>query len=311
MTGRHAVLVNLHSRNVRRDPAFLPALREMFQNRGPFLALQNPTELSSAFSEIRKRRTDLLFVCGGDGTLRQTVSELIRAYGNTPAPKIAILKTGTMNTVAAGLGIRSSALSQFRWILERCDRALPLPSQLLRPLAINDSHGFIFAVGGFANFIARYTEAADPSPYRAFWMLTRTTVSALFGTSYSRTLFAPFVADIWKDQKPLQGRTPLTTISASAIRHIGFGFKPYAQAEGPTEEFGTLILQASPRSLVPHLRKIRRGLPIHGSSFEQSSAHEMRIELDRELSPMVDGDLLPPRKEFTLRSGPALDFVTG
>jgi diacylglycerol kinase family enzyme len=309
MSGRYALLLNVHSRKIRKDPAFLPALRKTFQERGPFLALKDPTELPAAMTDVRKFQPDLFFVCGGDGTLRQTLSELIRAYGNAPLPKIAILKSGTMNTVAAGFGIKAEARDFLRSLLMRCDRGLPLPSRLLRPLAINDTHGFIFAVGGFSSFIVRYAAVADPSPFRAFAMLTRTTMSALVGTPYARSLFTPFVARIWKDGQPSSEQ--VTAVSASAVRHIGFGFLPFAHAEGPGGQFGGLILKSSPAALVPHLWKIRRGEPIHGSTIEQFPVSSLRIEIDSALPAMVDGDILAPRKEFALGRGPALDFITG
>jgi diacylglycerol kinase family enzyme len=311
MTVRYAAVVNVHSRRIRKDPAFLPSLREAFGNRGPFLEPGSPGELPPAMADVRRSGADVLFVCGGDGTLRQTVGAMIRTYEAAPFPRIAVLKTGTMNTVAGGIGIRRSALPQLRFILERCDRGLPIRSVPIHPLSIDESFGFIFAVGGFSNFIRRYAEAPDPSPARAFRMLTRTTLSSLLGTSYARSLFPPFPARVSKDGTTILDRVPVTTLSASAIRHIGFGFKPYAQAEGPAGDFGVLILHDSPRILVPHLWRLRRGTPIHGSLLRQFSAAEIRIEVDSELAPMVDGDILEPRKEFALRRGPALDFMTG
>jgi diacylglycerol kinase family enzyme len=311
MMGRHAVLVNVHSRKIRKDPRFLAELRETFGTRGLFLTPKTPQDLPAAISEIRKYQTDLLFVCGGDGTIRQSVSELILGYGNQPLPKVAILKSGTMNTVATGLGIHRPALVQLRWILERCDRPRPLPSVLLHPLSIGDTYGFIFAIGGFSNFISSYDSVSDPTPFRGFWMLARMTISSILGTEHARSVFPPFSADIRKDGKPFLTRTTITTFSASAVKHIGFGFKPYAQAEGPAGDFGVLILKSLPRALVPHLLEIRRGIAISGPSIHQFAAREIQIQLDTEIAPMVDGDILEPRKEFALRVGPAVDFVTG
>jgi diacylglycerol kinase (ATP) len=308
MTGRYAVVANVHSRKIRKDSGLLLSLRETFRDHGPFLALNHPSELPATLKEIRQLRPDVLFICGGDGTLRQTLGELIRTYGDAPLPKIAILKTGTMNTVAGSLGVRLPALPQLRAILSR---AFPLPSVRLHLLEIDGTYGFIFAVGGFSNFIAQYAAVADPSPSRAIRMLTHATLSSIFRTPYARALFPTFRARLGKNGAPFSDPCPVTTVGASAIRHIGFGFKPFAHAEGPEGEFGALILRASPAALVPHLFAIRRGRPIRSRTIQQFSAASLRIELDSPLSPMVDGDLLPPRKEFALRRGPALDFVTG
>jgi diacylglycerol kinase family enzyme len=260
-------------------------------------------------AKIRDSRPDLLFICGGDGTLRRTVSGLLRAYGDSPLPKIAILTGGTMNTVAAALGIRKGPSAFLRSVIEGCDPPLPIASRRIHPLAYDGGHGFIFAVGGFSNFIARYSAVPDPSPLRAFGMLTRTTASAFFGLPYSRAMFPPFAARIRIDGR-LVPELP-TVIAASAFRHIGFGFRPFAHAEGPGGDFGTLLLRGSPAALLPHFAKIRRGEPLGDPAIGQFPASDLRIEVDSPLPPMIDGDLLPPRKEFALRRGPALDFVTG
>ena len=141
-------------------------------------------------------------------------------------------------------------------------------------------------------------------------MLTRTSLSAVVGGDYSRSLYEPFAASIQKDGAPMSG-SPYTNISASAVRHIGFGFKPYVGAEGPGGRFSVLTMRESPRTLVRNLHKLRKGLRIEDPRIDQSVAAELRIELENEMRPMVDGDLLEPRKEFTLRIGPAVDLITG
>lgn len=306
-----ALIVNAHSRRIRKDSSFQARLQKHFHGRGPFFALKSPDELAPTLSEIRKVRPDILFICGGDGTLRQTIHELIKQYRTDPFPRIAILKTGTMNTVATGLGVNRSAHNQLKWILTRLDRSLPLPIRTIHPLRIDDTHGFIFAIGGFTNFIAQYSATSDPSPLRALWMLGRATISGLCKSSYAASLFPSFLANVSRGDRMVLSQAGVTTISASAIRHIGFGFHPYAQAEGSAGDFGALILRESPTSLLSSAGKIYRGAPIRSASILQFSAPELLIELHSELVPMVDGDLLKPRKEFALSRGPAVHFISG
>jgi diacylglycerol kinase (ATP) len=311
MSSPPVILINPNSRKVRREKDLLPALREITHNRAELLETRTLSELPAAMANLHRQRPDLLFVCGGDGTVRATLTELIHTYGRDPLPKIALLRAGTMNTVAEGLGIHTSPLAQLERVLARCDRKLPLSSLLRHPLKINDSFGFIFAIGGFSNFIQRYSKRPDPSPARALWMLTRTTLSSLFHGPYVRALFPRFSTTLRVNQQPFLENVPVVTVAASAIRHIGFGFQPFTYAEGDNGEFGVLTLLTSPRAFLPHLLQIYRGCPFESRTIRQGAARELLIRVDVPTSPMIDGDLLEPRKEFALEVGPAVDFVLG
>jgi diacylglycerol kinase family enzyme len=66
-------------------------------------------EAKEAISEIIKRRFDVIFTGGGDGTIVTTIStiwELLRSGGDINVPNIGILKMGTGNAWAWGLGVK-------------------------------------------------------------------------------------------------------------------------------------------------------------------------------------------------------------
>jgi diacylglycerol kinase family enzyme len=304
-----ALLVNLHSRRARQDPAFVENLERAFGERGPLILSRSPGELPGAMADLSRARPAMLFIAGGDGTLRQTLTHLIAAYGEQPLPKIAILRGGTMNTVATSLGICREPVDQLKWLLERQRKEKPPVTVRRRMLEVNRNYGFIFALGGFSRFIEHY-QAHNPTPFFAFRLLSRTILSMIGKGAFASSFFEEFKASVWKDEKPWLSDTTLTNLSASAIRHIGFHFKPYYGA-GENGMLGVLAFRDLPRRLLLHLPQIFFGRPVNDPSFLQVPARTLLIHVQTPMRPMLDGDILKADTSFDVRTGPELEMVVG
>ncbi|HLG19582.1 MAG TPA: diacylglycerol kinase family protein [Bdellovibrionota bacterium] len=304
-----ALLVNLRSRKALRDPKFLDHLEEAFGDRGPFVTSRNPSELPSALADVQRTDPEILLVCGGDGTLRQTLTHLLAAYGGKPLPRIAILPAGTMNTVATSLGITGSPLHRLQYLLQRRNQQVPFTVARRHLLEMNRHFGFIFGLGGFAHFIENYSERENPTPFRGFTLLAKTILSALVDGPFSKQMFPDFNASVWRDDQPFLQDATITNVAAASIRHIGFRFKPFFGAEQPDGEFGMLVFRTRPRSLLFHLPRLFTGKPVSDPNLIQLPAKSALVKLNSPQRPMLDGDLLNASKEFQLRSGPSVDFV--
>ena len=62
-------------------------------------------EVRGLAREFKEKGIDILGISGGDGTNHRTLSTFLEVYGETPLPKIALLRGGTMNNLANQLGI--------------------------------------------------------------------------------------------------------------------------------------------------------------------------------------------------------------
>ncbi len=306
-----ALLVNIRSRKARKESDFLDRLQSAFGEIGPLIMSNSPGELPSAMDDVLRANPQILFICGGDGTLRQTLTQLVEAYGRKRLPRIAILRGGTMNTVATSVGIIRPPVEHLLVLLDRIRRKLPLATTQRYLLRVNHQYGFIFGVGGFSRFIEHYTSHPDPTPRYGFTLVTQTVLSAMVRGSLAETMFQPFPVSLWRDGQPWYSKRDVTNIAASTVRHIGFGFKPFYGAEGAPHEFGLLVFHTSPRSLLFDLPKMYRGEPISDPKIEQLPAKKVLIKLQKAMRPMLDGDLLKASKEFTISTGPSLDLVLG
>ncbi|MFH1017526.1 MAG: diacylglycerol kinase family protein [Pseudomonadota bacterium] len=302
-----ALVANPHSRKARRDPKYLEKLERAFGERGLFVSSPAAGALSQVMADVFRARPSVLFISGGDGTLRQCLTHLIAAYGDEPLPKIAILRGGTMNTVATSLGIRGDAITQLKAILDRRDRRVPATIVRRRMLSVNRHNGFIFGLGGFARFIEHY-DAQNPTPFVAFKLLTRTVLSTIAKGPLASFFFQPFTAHVWRDGKPWLPETTVTNISASSIRHIGFHFKPFYGAE-EDGSFGVLVFRELPRRLILHLPRLFLGHAVADPSFLQVPAKSLLIKVGTPMRPMLDGDILKADTSFEISNGPELELV--
>ncbi len=272
---------------------------------------RSPSELPTALQDVLRARPDTLFICGGDGTLRQTLTRLLVTYGATQLPRIAILRGGTMNTVATSVGIFRPPLPHLKVLLDRYDQSLSFSIARRHLLKVNQHYGFIFAIGGFANFIEYYQSQKNPSQLIAIKLLSQTIGSAMVGGEFSKSMFKKFPIHLWQDNKLLIQGSQVTTVSAATIRNIGFGFKPYYGAEDPDGRFGLLILKEPPRNLVFHLFQMYRGELIYDPTLLQLPSREVLVKTSTPMRPMLDGDILQAHKEFSISVGPSLDLIVG
>src|SRR5215470_977396 len=100
------VITNPRSRANLRDPSKARKLGYLIGSHGSAQATKSLDDLYRVCEEFKKERIDVLGISGGDGTLHHTLTAMIRTYGDELAlPPVAILRGGTMNTIARSFGI--------------------------------------------------------------------------------------------------------------------------------------------------------------------------------------------------------------
>ena len=96
---------------------YLPEILLMFTQAGYEIITFMTTGTGSAakMAELRSRDVDLVVCCGGDGTLNETVTGIIRAGATTP---IGYIPAGSTNDFASSLKLSGNVLQAARDILE-------------------------------------------------------------------------------------------------------------------------------------------------------------------------------------------------
>ena len=100
------VVINPKSRRNLRDPGAALRLARQLGDHGVVRAAHFIDELYRIAADFRRDNIDVLAISGGDGTNHVTLTGFIDVYGGHVMPQVALLRGGTMNTVANSVGVR-------------------------------------------------------------------------------------------------------------------------------------------------------------------------------------------------------------
>jgi diacylglycerol kinase (ATP) len=298
------VLVNPRSRANRRNPRIAAEFQSMVAGVGRVLTPKTLEELDHEVEGLRRSPPALIAVHGGDGTLHRAVTSLGRAFGEQPIPPLAILGGGTMNVVAASLGIRQRPTA-FLNMLAAEARAGRTPETLHRRcIRVGEQLGFIFGNGLMANFLGEYYGTGTYGPARAAWLLLRGLCSAMIGGPFVRKLFKRFEGTVRVDGTTLD-RTTFVGLAAGTVREVGLGFKLIHRADDDLERFGVLAIHAPPLSLLPDFWGVHagRGVSPRRAFSAVASTLEITPRDGGGFAYTIDGDL------YRSPIGPTISFV--
>jgi diacylglycerol kinase family enzyme len=311
-----AVFVNPRSRANRRNPRLAAEFQAIIGETGRVLAPKSLEELEAMAAALRASPPGVVAVHGGDGTLHRTLTALSHAWGDEPLPPVALLCGGTMNVVAASLGIAEQPATVLRILAESVRAGQPVPTIRHRCLRVGDRLGFVFGNGFMSNFLAEYYGGVTGyGPLRAVWLLARTFLSALVRGSFARRIFRRFEGEVRIDGQTLP-RTRFLGLGAATVREVGLGFKLNHRADDDPERFGVLAIHAAPLMLAVDIPAVRSGRGIAPSRAFSGVASTMEVEpkqsngsTSADMSYTIDGDLYTAPGTLRITVGPPISFV--
>jgi diacylglycerol kinase (ATP) len=303
------LITNPKSRVNKRDPASMRRLGYLLGSRGAAEATVSLDQLYRVAEEFKKESIDILGINGGDGTIHHTLTAFIKVYGDTPMPQVAILRGGTMNTIANSLGIRGDTGRLLFELVDRYHNNDPLEVFEQPLLAVGDAYGFIFGTGIIHNFLDAYYRTGKPSPSMAARILFRAIGSALVGGRFAKELTRRFRSRVTADGDTW-ARDDFASVAASTVEQIGLGFKPFYRAREKAGYFPLLgIHAASPIAFIAELPRIFRGKPIRRDKVIDVVAHDVLFENDGDVQYIIDGDTYSSPNQLKVSTGPTLKFL--
>jgi diacylglycerol kinase (ATP) len=302
------VIVNQNSNIYRKDPSKVEDLAFIVEGKGHFKATRNMAELETAVADFKAKDIKILAISGGDGTLQATLSTFAHLYKDAPLPKIALLRGGTMNTVATSLKIRGTPQSILAGIIRKIEKDEPFKRERRNLICVNGEFGFLFGNGLFYNFLKIYHEKAYPSVPKGFFLLSKTSISALFCTSFAKSIFEGIKTKLTIDGKEL-AVMDLSSVSCSTIPYIGFGFNPYFRALEKDGSFHIIGFPKNPRTLALNLPKFFLGRDPKDPNLFNDAGSTVIIETGKPVGYQLDGELKNPTSKVTVQIGPRLTFI--
>ena len=302
-----AVVVNANARGVRRAPGLVQRLRGIVGALGEVVVTQTPAELAAAARRFRDAGVDLVATAGGDGTNAATLTELARAYAPDELPRFAILRGGTVNTIARNLGIhgRPEALCERLVAAIRHDRITTFAQDLL---SVDGRHGFLFASLMGARFLeAYYRNSMTPGPAWAALLAVRTAASSLVQGPFAGWLFAPTPIALTVDGERLPDAR-YRLLVASVVPDVGIGMRVAWQAGRTPGRLHLVASGISTTSMALQLLRVVTGQPLAGAPHVDRLATRVHVRFDAPLSYTLDGDLFRA-DELEIAIGPRIHIV--
>lgn len=303
----------------RRDRGAARAFRRLLDGAGIVAESRSLDDLPTIARRFRDEGVEILALSGGDGTGSATLTAFAEVYGANPLPTAALLRGGTMNTVANSLGVprrRPRALLRRLVGLARGaqeDAEALLDTVTVHPLRVDGRLGFLFGVGVVYQFLAAYYAAGKghPTPVTAAKVLARGIGSVAVGGPYARAMTAPVELDVSVDGVGWL-RQPYLTVAAGAVDQIGLGFRPFYQAGTVPGRFHLLGITGSAGAFTRALPRVHRGLSVGPEVAAEALAQRALVASpEGGLDYMVDGDLFRASAPVTVELGPPVEILRG
>jgi diacylglycerol kinase family enzyme len=302
------VITNPRSRVNKRDPQRMRQLAYLLGSRGSAEATKSLDDLYRAAEEFKAAGIDILGINGGDGTIHVTLTAFLQVYAGAPFPKVALLPGGTLNTIAAGVGIKGQPQEMLYEVVDRYHQGEELRTSEHDVLQVGDRYGFIFGNGLVANFLAAYYATGKPSPWTGARVLFRTVTSAMFGTRFIKEVFQRFRGQVTVDGETW-ARRDFATLTGATVPGIGLGFAPFYRCLEQPRSFALLGIHCRPGPLILDLPRIWRGRPMRRDKSISVVARDALIESDEPFAYTIDGDLYDGVRELRLRTGPRIQLI--
>ena len=305
------VVVNPKARRHRRDPEATSRLRSAVGRQGLVREAHDLEELAQIADEFRQARLEVLAIGGGDGTNTTTLTVFARVYGDEPLPAVALLRGGTMNTVANGLGVpRLTPDALLRRLALAARDGETLPTHDNATIDVGGRLGFLFGTGIFRSFLDEYYAAGpDPTPITAASTFTRIASSIAVQGALAKRLMAPIDVQIEADGARWSAG-PYLAVAAGTVDQVGLGFRPFHRAFDRADAFHLLALRCTALEALLQLPRIHRGEHLPASLVREGLVRDAVLtSRDASVRYMVDGDLLESSGPLRLRAGPSVRVV--
>jgi len=303
------VISNPRSRRNRKNPRLARELTYVLGERGEMHEPEDLEALQAAAEHFRERAIDVLCVNGGDGTLHRAVTALVRAYGEQPLPRIALLRGGTMNTIANGVGVRGKPGEILDYVVTHYHAGAPMPHVSRWTMRVDGGeYGFLFGTGLQAHFLEEYYRGGEPSPAKAAWVLLRAVGSALVQGDLVKRLFRDQPMQVHVDGT-LWPRESWMSVAAGTVDDIGLGFRPYYKAPHNPEHVHAVGFACSALTVVLELPRIYRAQPTRSPDILDDVCQRLVLSSPEPIGYMIDGDFHQGDRELVVSIGPRVDFV--
>jgi diacylglycerol kinase (ATP) len=298
-----AVILNPRAAGGAYDERRIEGLREIASSRAPLFVTGEQGLVEAVAEGVRERGVETIAVIGGDGSIGITLTALHKAYGTAPLPRIALLRGGTMNTVANSLGVRRGKPED---LLRRLLTAPATPLIERNTLIVGGRVGFLFTGAAMVGFLRELYDSSRTQRGRlgALKLLARGSFQAFAGGELVARIECPLTGTLRIDGEEEPPRR-YSVLGASTVEQVGLGFRAFPRAAEGRDQFQVFAFHGTLQTLAMQLPRIRAGLPVQKSLGFDPMARRLVIESPNEIIPYaIDGDIFEAKSRLAIDIGP-------
>ncbi|MBX2800585.1 MAG: hypothetical protein KTR31_23095 [Myxococcales bacterium] len=289
------VVTNPMSRRNRRDPDAARSLAYVLGQGDELAAPDDLDALATTAAQFRDRDVGVVCINGGDGTVHQVLTAMVRAYGDAPLPPVALLPGGTMNIVAGSVGIDVSAQAMLGQVVESFHGGPPLRERAVPLLRVEFGdeapyYGFLSGNGIIARFLELYYDQPDPTPMGAAALLAKGAASALVGGDLVRDLMQPWSGRVILDDHAPWPHDAWVAVAIGTVEQMGLGFRVFHLLRQAPHRMQVVGISGGVAELAWSLPSLYRGHGPRGPSHLTSLADGLVLEGTGPIPLMIDGD---------------------
>ncbi len=265
-------------------------------------------DLDEVLAWFAKSGVDLVVIDGGDGTIRDVLSRVSKAYGES-WPRFALLPNGKTNALALDLGLElGTPVERVLSAAEGGRSKVRCCLEVVRE-GQNDPElrGFLLGMGAFV----RGTELAQRTHGMGFF--DKSAIAVTIAGAGVRTLFGG-PDDPWRKGETASltvGDTPEErrawfVVLASTLKRFPLGLMPFGP---PHEGLKVLTAEAPPRRLWPAIPALLKGSQaawLADAGYRRADVASLAIAAEGTF--VLDGEIFPTGA-VTVRQGPDVEFV--
>ena len=307
------LLLNPRAKRTAKDPELAYRLKRVLGDAGIARTPRSFAELGEVAADFKRLGVELVAVAGGDGTNHITLSGLVSAYGESELPYFAMLRGGTMNTVANSFGIpRRRPEKLLARYLQAYQRRALQPLRFVEPnaLKVGQHYGFIFGTGCIYGFISEYSRREDRSIPWAAQVLGRAIASSVFGGPALGRVAQRWHGQVRFDDGSAFPERDYLTVGASTCSQIGLGFKPFFRSGERSDRFHILGIHTSAGHTIRGLPRVWRGRTLGGDrTYERLTSRAVLVPTDGHVPYTLDGDVYEHPGPLAVSIGPRLRIL--
>lgn len=302
------MITNPHSKANKKNPNNIKMLGYILGHQGRLEVTNSVDDLTEVAQKFKDQEIEILAINGGDGTVSRTLTAFIKTYKNTPLPKIALLRGGTMNVVAQNLGIKGTPENILASLVEQYSSSEPLKVKSINTLKIGDCYGFLFGTGVAVHFLTEYYKRKS-GPFGAFLLCLGVWISGIFdGELYKKVIKEQsfrLVSDTF-------GSISQNSISllCSTVRKMPLSYPLFNKLKNEIKKFQCVSFTLKPKEAIWKfpLIMIQGKYAPKNEKFE-ATLQSIILSSNDPIDYTLDGELFVSNNHLSIDLGPLIEFV--